>query len=90
MHRHYTELQQEMETDAKQLSEHSQIKMLEASKVALERKVQSNLKENEEIEAELQKQKQQLQQYVEQKQQLEAEIEQYKAIEAKADPEWVK
>ncbi|XP_069963977.1 coiled-coil domain-containing protein 93 isoform X2 [Bactrocera oleae] len=89
MHRHYTELQQEMETDAKQLSEHSQIKMLEASKVALERKVQSNLKENEEIEAELQKQKQQLQQYVEQKQQLEAEIEQYKAIEAKADPELV-
>lgn len=89
MHKHYSELQQEMETDAKQLSEHSQIKMLEASKAVLERKVQSNLKENEEIEAELQKQKQHLQQYVEQKQQLEAEIEQYKAIEAKADPELV-
>ncbi|XP_050324260.1 coiled-coil domain-containing protein 93 isoform X1 [Bactrocera neohumeralis] len=89
MHRHYTELQQEMETDAKQLSEHSQIKMLEASKVALERKVQSNLEENKEIEAELQKQKQQLQQYVERKQELQAEIEQYKAIEAKADPELV-
>uniref|UniRef100_A0A0K8U9S3 Coiled-coil domain-containing protein 93 n=1 Tax=Bactrocera latifrons TaxID=174628 RepID=A0A0K8U9S3_BACLA len=89
MHRHYTELQQEMETDAKQLSEHSQIKMLEASKVALERNVQSNLEENKEIEAELEKQKQQLQQYVEQKQELQAEIEQYKAIEAKADPELV-
>ncbi|XP_049306900.1 coiled-coil domain-containing protein 93 isoform X2 [Bactrocera dorsalis] len=89
MHRHYTELQQEMETDAKQLSEHSQIKMLEASKVALERKVQSNLEENKEIEAELKKQKQQLQQYVERKQELQAEIEQYKAIEAKADPELV-
>ncbi|XP_039956410.1 coiled-coil domain-containing protein 93 isoform X2 [Bactrocera tryoni] len=89
MIRHYTELQQEMETDAKQLSEHSQIKMLEASKVALERKVQSNLEENKEIEAELQKQKQQLQQYVERKQELQAEIEQYKAIEAKADPELV-
>ncbi|XP_028899169.1 coiled-coil domain-containing protein 93 isoform X2 [Zeugodacus cucurbitae] len=89
MHKHYTELQQEMETDAKQLSEHSQIKMLEASKLALERQVQSNLKENAEIEAELEKQKQQLQQYLEQKQQLEVEIEQYKAIEAKADPELV-
>ncbi|XP_054740279.1 coiled-coil domain-containing protein 93 isoform X1 [Anastrepha obliqua] len=89
MHKHYTELQQEMETDAKQLSEHSQIKMLEASKEALERKVQCNLKENEEIKVELQKQQQQLRLLEEQKQQLEAEIEQYKAIEAKADPEIV-
>ncbi|XP_036344006.1 coiled-coil domain-containing protein 93-like isoform X1 [Rhagoletis pomonella] len=87
MHKHYTELQQEMETDAKQLSEHSQIKMLEASKEALERKVQRNLKENEEIETEFKKQQQQLQKLEEQKQQLEAEIEQYKAIQAKDDPE---
>ncbi|XP_067634295.1 coiled-coil domain-containing protein 93 isoform X2 [Eurosta solidaginis] len=89
MHKHYTELQQEMETDGKQLSEHSQIKMLEASKIALERKVQRHLKENEEIEVELQKQQQQLQALVEQKQQLEMEIEQYKAIQSKADPEIV-
>ncbi|CAD7013492.1 unnamed protein product [Ceratitis capitata] len=89
MHKHYTELQQEMETDAKQLSEQSQLKMLEASKIALDRKFQSNLKVNEEIEVEKQKQQQQLQVLEEQKRQLEAEIEQYKTIEAKADPELV-
>uniref|UniRef100_W8BJP5 Coiled-coil domain-containing protein 93 n=1 Tax=Ceratitis capitata TaxID=7213 RepID=W8BJP5_CERCA len=89
MHKHYTELQQEMETDAKQLSEQSQLKMLEASKIALDRKFQSNLKVNEEIEVEKQKQQQQLQVLEEQKRQLEAEIEQYKTIEAKVDPELV-
>ncbi|XP_037952581.1 coiled-coil domain-containing protein 93-like isoform X1 [Teleopsis dalmanni] len=86
LHKHYADFKEEMETDAKQLSEQGQFKILEATKTALERKLIRNQKENEELLTEVLKQEEQLKIEEKQRSTLNAQMADYKKIEAQTEP----
>lgn len=83
---HYQEFIQEMETDAKELTEQNQIKSLEATKLALQRKLERNENETKEILDLLQQQRELLKNEQQQFEQLTKEIEEYKQVEESVDP----
>ncbi|KAM7344249.1 coiled-coil domain-containing protein 93 isoform 2-T2 [Cochliomyia hominivorax] len=82
---HYQEFIQEMETDAKELTEQNQIKSLEAAKLALQRKLERNQNETKEVLDLLEKQKQLVDTEMLQYEQLAKEIEEYKKVEQSVD-----
>lgn len=86
MKQHYQEFIQEMETDAKELTEQNQIKSLEATKLALQRKLERNEHETKEVFNLLQQQKELLKKEKLQLEQLTKEIEDYKQVEQSVDP----
>lgn len=83
---HYQEFIQEMETDAKELTEQNQIKSLEATKLALQRKLERNEHETKEVFDLLQQQKELFKKEKLQLEQLTKEIEDYKQVEQSVDP----
>lgn len=74
-----------METDAKQLTEQNQIKSLEATKLALEQKLERNQKDVKDVMELLQQESELLEKERAQKEQMEKEIEEYKRIEGTVD-----
>lgn len=70
-----------METDAKQLTEQNQIKSLEATKLALEQKLERNQKDVKDVMELLQQECELLEKERAQKEKMEKEIEEYKRIE---------
>ena len=75
-----------METDAKELTEQNQIKSLEATKLALQRKLERNEHETKEVFDLLQQQKELFKKEKLQLEQLTKEIEDYKQVEQSVDP----
>lgn len=82
---HYQEFVQEMETDAKELTEQNQIKSLEAAKLALQRKLERNQNETKEVLDLLRQQTEFLENKMSQHGQLAKEIEDYKKGEKSVD-----
>lgn len=74
-----------METDAKELTEQNQIKSLETSKQALQRKLERNQKEAKDLEEILQREKEHLEKEKTQKEEMAKAIEEYKKIEQNVD-----
>lgn len=86
MHQHYVEFKEEMEIDVRELSEQSQLKALEATEVALEKKVQRVRAENKEFEIELKQIKDKVADLDNTKAKLEAEIAESEKHIDKFDP----
>uniref|UniRef100_A0A1A9X4Z1 Coiled-coil domain-containing protein 93 n=1 Tax=Glossina brevipalpis TaxID=37001 RepID=A0A1A9X4Z1_9MUSC len=87
--KHYREFQNEMEIDAKDLTEQNQLVALETQKLALQRKVERNQIEMQDALQLLQEQEKLTEKDVAQQKQLEAQIEEYKGLEAEVKPELV-
>ncbi|XP_058987042.1 coiled-coil domain-containing protein 93 isoform X2 [Musca domestica] len=85
LRKHYKEFKHEMETDTKQLTEQNQIKSLEATKLALEQKLERNQKDVKDVMELLQQECELLEKERAQKEQMEREIEEYKRIEGTVD-----
>uniref|UniRef100_A0A1B0AF18 Coiled-coil domain-containing protein 93 n=1 Tax=Glossina pallidipes TaxID=7398 RepID=A0A1B0AF18_GLOPL len=87
--KHYREFQQEMEIDAKELTEQNQLAALETVKLALQRKVERNQTELQDLLQLLQEQEKLTEKDVAQQKKLEAQIEEYKNLEVGVKPELV-
>lgn len=82
---HYQEFIQEMETDAKELTEQNQIKSLESAKLALQRKLERNQSETKEVLDLLKQQTEIVDTEMSQYEQLNKEMEEYKKVEQSVD-----
>uniref|UniRef100_A0A1B0BTS4 Coiled-coil domain-containing protein 93 n=1 Tax=Glossina palpalis gambiensis TaxID=67801 RepID=A0A1B0BTS4_9MUSC len=80
--KHYREFQQEMQIDAKELTEQNQLAALETVKSALQRKVERNQADLQDLLQSLQEQEKLAEKDVAQQKKLEAQIEEYKNVEA--------
>lgn len=82
---HYQDFKREIETDVKQLNEQRQIKALEATRLALEKKMQKNAKDNEELLKKITLEEEKLQINEDKLEELKKEIAVCKNIEDKTD-----
>ncbi|KAL9915884.1 coiled-coil domain-containing protein 93 isoform 2-T2 [Glossina fuscipes fuscipes] len=87
--KHYREFQQEMQIDAKELTEQNQLAALETVKSALQRKVERNQADLQDLLQSLQEQEKLAEKDVAQQKKLEAQIEEYKNVEAGVKTELV-
>ncbi|XP_055378324.1 coiled-coil domain-containing protein 93 [Condylostylus longicornis] len=83
--KHYADLKHEMEIDTKQLSEQSQIKALETTKAALEKKLLRVRVENDELEEERRKVQKRIDDQMDMEEKLKIEIKEFEKSEAKSD-----
>lgn len=74
-----------METDAKELNEQNQMKLLETTKQALKQKLERNQKESKEVLDLLEKERELYEKEEALKQEAEKKIEEYKKIEQQVD-----
>lgn len=85
LRKHYTDLKYEMESDTKQLSEQSQVKTLETTRNALEKKLARVKAENDEFEDELLKLKNRIDDQKLIEATIQSEIKEFEKTEAKSD-----
>ncbi|XP_075167323.1 coiled-coil domain-containing protein 93 isoform X2 [Haematobia irritans] len=81
LRKHYQEFKHEMETDAKELTEQNQIKALEATKKALQSKLERNQKEAKDVLELLEKESELFEKEKAHKDDMERQLEEYKKIE---------
>ena len=85
LQKHYADLKHEMEIDTKELSEQSQIKALQATKVALEKKIIRVRAENEEFEEERRKVEKKIDELKQTQSKLQSEIDDFEKAELQSD-----
>ncbi|XP_073844579.1 coiled-coil domain-containing protein 93 isoform X2 [Musca autumnalis] len=85
LRKHYKEFKHEMETDAKELTEQNQIKSLEASKSALQQKLERNQKDVKDAMEMLRQECELLEKEKAQKEEMQQQIEEYMKIEQTVD-----
>ena len=83
--KHYADLRSEMSADVKQLSERSQIKNLETTKLALERKLQKIQEDNRAIEKRFAEEKHSVDVIIAEGKDLKAEIRSFEIQDNKSD-----
>lgn len=83
--KHYADLRSEMSADVKQLSERSQIKNLETTKLALERKLQKIQEDNRAIEKRFAEEKHSVDLIIAEGKDLKAEIRSFENQDNKSD-----
>lgn len=83
--KHYAELRNEMSADVKQLSERSQIKTLETTKLALERKLQKIQEDNRTMEKRLAEEKHSVDLIISEGKDIKAEIRSFESQDTKCD-----
>lgn len=87
LNKHYQDLKREVETDVRQLNEETQMKALEATRLTLERKLQENLKDNEELSKKITDEETRLQAEESKLKVLQEEMRVCQRIEEETDPE---
>uniref|UniRef100_A0A0K8TQD0 Coiled-coil domain-containing protein 93 n=1 Tax=Tabanus bromius TaxID=304241 RepID=A0A0K8TQD0_TABBR len=85
LQKHYSDLKSEMEIDTKELSEQGKVKALQATKAALEKKLQKVKLENSEFEEELNKHKKRLEEQKAVEMTIREEIAEFEKRESKVD-----
>lgn len=83
--KHYADLRSEMSVDVKQLSERSQIKTLETTKLALERKLQKIQEENRAMEKRFAEEKHSVDLKIAEGKEIKAEIRSFESQDHKSD-----
>lgn len=83
--KHYADLRSEMSVDVKQLSERSQIKTLETTKLALERKLQKIQEENRAMEKRFAEEKHSVDLKTAEGKEIKAEIRSFESQDHKSD-----
>ncbi len=87
--KHYADLRSEMSADVKQLSERSQIKNLETTKLALERKLQKIQEDNRAMEKRLAEEKHSVDLMISEGKDIKAEIRSFESQDQKSDKGFV-
>lgn len=88
--KHYADLRSEMSADVKQLSERSQIKSLETTKLALERKLQKIQEDNRAMEKRYADEKHATDSIISEGKDLKAQIRSFESQDQKSDKGWVR
>lgn len=87
LNKHYKDLKREIETDVRQLNEETKLSSLETSRLTLERKLQENLKTNEELSQKILDEEKRLEMEELKLKDLQEEMTVYRKIEDQTDPE---